>query len=293
MEDNKLPTAYQEYIHTSRYSRWLDDENRRETWEETVGRYFDYMKSTEKSGNIFDDNTVKKLKTAILNLEIMPSMRLLMTSGKAVEKCNVAAYNCSYVAIDSPRAFDEILYVLMNGTGVGFSVERESVLQLPIVEEHFEDSSTVIVVKDSKSGWARAVKELISLLYSGQVPTWDTSQVRPAGARLRTFGGRASGPDPLEDLFRFAVNLFRKSAGRRLSSIECHDLVCKTAQVVVVGGVRRSALISLSNLSDDLLRGAKSGDWWNHHSYRSYANNSAVYKDRPEMGIFMKEWTSL
>jgi len=293
VENNKLPTAYQEYIHTSRYSRWLDDENRRETWEETVGRYFDYMKSTEKSGNVFDDNTVKKLKTAILNLEIMPSMRLLMTSGKAVEKCNVAAYNCSYVAIDSPRAFDEILYVLMNGTGVGFSVERESVLQLPIVEEHFEDSSTVIVVKDSKSGWARAFKELISLLYSGQVPTWDTSQVRPAGARLRTFGGRASGPDPLEDLFRFAVNLFRKSAGRRLSSIECHDLVCKTAQVVVVGGVRRSALISLSNLSDDLLRGAKSGDWWNHHSYRSYANNSAVYKDRPEMGIFMKEWTSL
>ena len=293
MEDNKLPSAYQEYIHTSRYSRWLDDENRRETWEETVGRYFDYMKSREQNNNVFDDNTVKKLQKAVLNLEIMPSMRLLMTSGKAVEKCNVASYNCSYVAIDSPRAFDEILYVLMNGTGVGFSVERESIIQLPLVEEHFENSSTVIVVKDSKSGWARAFKELISLLYSGQVPTWDMSQVRPAGARLRTFGGRASGPDPLEDLFRFAVNLFRKSAGRRLSSIECHDLVCKTAQVVVVGGVRRSALISLSNLSDDLLRGAKSGDWWNHHSYRSYANNSAVYKDRPEMGIFMKEWTSL
>ena len=293
MENNKLPSAYQEYIHTSRYSRWLDDENRRETWEETVGRYFDYMKSREQNKNVFDDSTVEQLQKAVLNLDIMPSMRLLMTSGKAVEKCNVASYNCSYVPIDSPRAFDEILYVLMNGTGVGFSVERESIIQLPVVEEHFEDSSTVIVVKDSKSGWARAFKELISLLYSGQVPTWDMSQVRPAGARLKTFGGRASGPDPLEDLFRFAVNLFRKSAGRRLSSIECHDLVCKTAQVVVVGGVRRSALISLSNLSDDLLRGAKSGDWWNHHSYRSYANNSAVYKDRPEMGIFMKEWTSL
>ena len=289
----KLPSAYQEYIHTSRYSRWLDDENRRETWEETVGRYFNYMKSREQNKNVFDDNTVEQLQKSVLNLDIMPSMRLLMTSGKAVEKCNVASYNCSYVPIDSPRAFDEILYILMNGTGVGFSVERESILQLPVVEEHFEDSSTVIVVKDSKSGWARAFKELISLLYSGQVPTWDMSQVRPAGARLKTFGGRASGPDPLEDLFRFAVSLFRKSAGRRLSSIECHDLVCKTAQVVVVGGVRRSALISLSNLSDDLLRGAKSGDWWNHHVYRSYANNSAVYKDRPEMGIFMKEWTSL
>ena len=289
----KLPTAYQEYIHTSRYSRWLDDENRRETWEETVGRYFNYMKSREQNKNVFDDNTVEQLQKSVLNLDIMPSMRLLMTSGKAVEKCNVAAYNCSYVPIDSPRAFDEILYILMNGTGVGFSVERESVLQLPVVEEHFEDSSTVIVVKDSKSGWARAFKELISLLYSGQVPTWDMSQVRPAGARLKTFGGRASGPDPLDDLFRFAVSLFRKSAGRRLSSIECHDLVCKTAQVVVVGGVRRSALISLSNLSDDLLRSSKSGDWWNHYGYRSYANNSAVYKGRPEMGIFMKEWASL
>tara|TARA_R110002020_G_scaffold336842_1_gene552293 strand:+ start:152 stop:2074 length:1923 start_codon:yes stop_codon:yes gene_type:complete len=293
VEDNKLPSAYQEYIHTSRYSRWVEEENRRETWKETVGRYFDYMKSTEKSGNVFDENTVKQLKTAVIDLEIMPSMRLLMTSGKAVEKCNVAAYNCSYTPIDSPRAFDEILYILMNGTGVGFSVERESVLQLPIVEEHFEESNTIINVADSKSGWARGFKELISLLYAGQVPTWDMSKVRPAGARLKTFGGRASGPEPLDDLFRFAVNLFRKSAGRRLSSIECHDLVCKTAQVVVVGGVRRSALISLSNLSDDLLRGAKSGDWWNHHSYRSYANNSAVYKSTPEMGIFMKEWTSL
>ena len=293
MEDNKLPSAYQEYIHTSRYSRWVEEENRRETWEETVGRYFSYMQSTEKSGNVFDKNTMKQLEKSVSSLDIMPSMRLLMTSGKAVEKCNVAAYNCSYTPIDSPRAFDEILYILMNGTGVGFSVERESILQLPIVEEHFEESDTIINVADSKSGWARGFKELISLLYAGQVPTWDMSKVRPAGARLKTFGGRASGPEPLDDLFRFAVNLFRKSAGRRLSSIECHDLVCKTAQVVVVGGVRRSALISLSNLSDDLLRGAKSGDWWNHHSYRSYANNSAVYKNTPEMGIFMKEWTSL
>ncbi len=216
-----------------------------------------------------------------------------MTSGKAVDKCNIAAYNCSYVPIDSPRVFDEILYILMNGTGVGFSVERDNVTKLPVVEEHFEESATVIHVADSKSGWARGFKELVSLLYAGQVPTWDMSRVRPAGAKLRTFGGRASGPEPLDDLFRFAVNLFRRAAGRRLSSIECHDLVCKTAQVVVVGGVRRSALISLSNLSDDLLRSAKSGDWWTHYNYRSYANNSAVYKDRPEMGIFMKEWRSL
>ena len=289
----QLPSAYQEYIHTSRYSRWLDEENRRETWQETVGRYFDYMKASEKNGNVFDDDTLQRLEEAVLNLEIMPSMRLLMTAGNAVEKCNVAAYNCSYVPIDSPRAFDEVLYILMNGTGVGFSVERENIIKLPIVEEHFEDSNTIIHVADSKSGWARGFKELVSLLYAGQVPTWDMSRVRPAGAKLKTFGGRASGPEPLDDLFRFAVSLFRKAAGRRLSSIECHDLVCKTAQVVVVGGVRRSALISLSNLSDDLLRSAKSGDWWNHYSYRSYANNSAIYKSRPEMGIFMKEWTSL
>jgi ribonucleoside-triphosphate reductase (thioredoxin) len=290
-----LPTPYQKYIHTSRYSRWIDGAQRRETWDETVTRYFDYMVSRLKEKNNFDLDvaTRTELQTAVLNLDIMPSMRLLMTAGTAVERCNVAAYNCAYVPIDSPRAFDEVLYILMNGTGVGFSVERECITKLPDVAEHFEDSTIVVKVKDSKSGWARAFKELISLLYSGQIPTWDMSLVRPAGARLKTFGGRASGPEPLNDLFRFAVNMFTKAAGRRLSSIECHDLVCKTAQVVVVGGVRRSALISLSNLSDDLLRSSKSGDWQHNHSYRSYANNSAVYKAVPNMNVFMKEWHSL
>ena len=290
-----LPTPYQKYIHTSRYSRWVDEEQRRETWDETVTRYFDYMVSRlkEKNNVDLDVSTRTELQTAVLNLDIMPSMRLLMTAGTAVERCNVAAYNCAYVPIDSPRAFDEVLYILMNGTGVGFSVERECITKLPDVAEHFEDSTIVVRVKDSKSGWARAFKELISLLYSGQIPTWDMSLVRPAGARLKTFGGRASGPEPLNDLFRFAVNMFTKAAGRRLSSLECHDLVCKTAQVVVVGGVRRSALISLSNLSDDLLRASKSGDWWNNHSHRSYANNSAVYKSLPDMNVFMKEWHSL
>ena len=290
-----LPTPYQKYIHTSRYSRWIDEAQRRETWDETVTRYFDYMVSRLKEKNSFDLDaaTRTELQTAVLNLDIMPSMRLLMTAGTAVERCNVAAYNCAYVPIDSPRAFDEVLYILMNGTGVGFSVERECITKLPEVAEHFEDSTIVVKVKDSKSGWARAFKELISLLYSGQIPTWDMSLVRPAGARLKTFGGRASGPEPLNDLFRFAVNMFTKAAGRRLSSLECHDLVCKTAQVVVVGGVRRSALISLSNLSDDLLRASKSGDWWHNHSYRSYANNSAVYKAVPDMNVFMKEWHSL
>ena len=284
-----LPTPYQKYIHTSRYSRWIDGAQRRETWDETVTRYFDYMVSRLKEKNNFDLDvaTRTELQTAVLNLDIMPSMRLLMTAGTAVERCNVAAYNCAYVPIDSPRAFDEVLYILMNGTGVGFSVERECITKLPDVAEHFEDSTIVVKVKDSKSGWARAFKELISLLYSGQIPTWDMSLVRPAGARLKTFGGRASGPEPLNDLFRFAVNMFTKAAGRRLSSIECHDLVCKTAQVVVVGGVRRSALISLSNLSDDLLRSSKSGDWQHNHSYRSYANNSAVYKAVPNMNVFM------
>jgi len=290
-----LPTPYQKYIHTSRYSRWIDEAQRRETWDETVTRYFDYMvkRLKEKNNVDLDAATRTELQTAVLNLDIMPSMRLLMTAGTAVERCNVAAYNCAYVPIDSPRAFDEVLYILMNGTGVGFSVERECITKLPEVAEHFEDSTIVVKVKDSKSGWARAFKELISLLYSGQIPTWDMSLVRPAGARLKTFGGRASGPEPLNDLFRFAVNMFTKAAGRRLSSIECHDLVCKTAQVVVVGGVRRSALISLSNLSDDLLRASKSGDWWHNHSYRSYANNSAVYKAVPDMNVFMKEWHSL
>ena len=290
-----LPTPYQKYIHTSRYSRWIDEAQRRETWDETVTRYFDYMvkRLKEKNNVDLDAATRTELQTAVLNLDIMPSMRLLMTAGTAVERCNVAAYNCAYVPIDSPRAFDEVLYILMNGTGVGFSVERECITKLPEVAEHFEDSTIVVKVKDSKSGWARAFKELISLLYSGQIPTWDMSLVRPAGARLKTFGGRASGPEPLNDLFRFAVNMFTKAAGRRLSSIECHDLVCKTAQVVVVGGVRRSALISLSNLSDDLLRASKSGDWWNNHSHRSYANNSAVYKSLPDMNVFMKEWHSL
>jgi len=288
-------TAYQQYIHASRYARWLEDEGRRETWEETVHRYFEYMNGhlTQKNAFTVPPRLLQELKTAVLNLKVMPSMRLLMTSGPAVEQCNVAAYNCAYLPVDSVRAFDEILYVLMNGTGVGFSVERQNVDQLPRVNETFENTDTTIVVGDSKLGWAKGFRELVSLLYSGHVPKWDLSKLREAGARLHTFGGRSSGPGPLNELFMFAVSLFKVAAGRRLTSLECHDLVCKTAEVVVVGGVRRSALISLSNLSDDRLRGAKSGSWYNQHGHRALANNSAVYNSTPDVSIFMSEWKAL
>jgi len=295
MPDNFLPTSYQEFIHLSRYSRWLPEEGRRETWNETVTRYFDFFTDHVKdmTGYKIDKDLRNDLEIAVLEQRVMPSMRCLMTAGEALKRENIAGYNCSYVAVNRIQAFDEILYILMNGTGVGFSVERQFVSELPLVAEEFHETDTVIVVADSKLGWAKAYKELVGLLYIGQIPKWDLSKIRPAGAPLKTFGGRASGPAPLENLFNFTVNVMRGSKGRRLSSLECHDIVCKIAEVVVVGGVRRSALISLSNLSDDRMRHAKSGQWWEQNSQRALANNSACYTEKPDMGIFMDEWTAL
>jgi ribonucleoside-diphosphate reductase alpha chain len=294
-DEIRLPTEYQQFIHLSRYSRWLENKGRRETWEETVNRYFNFF---DKHLAIFTKGKLSKsereeLRQAVLNLEVLPSMRCLMTAGEALERDNIAGYNCAYVHINRVRAFDEILYVLMCGTGVGFSVERQFVEKLPTIAEEFSDSDTLINVADSKQGWAKAFRELISLLIVGQIPKWDVSKVRPAGARLKTFGGRASGPRPLEDLFKFTVETFRKSAGRKLTSIECHDIVCKIAEIVVVGGVRRSALISLSELGDERMRNAKSGAWWEANPQRALANNSVAYKEKPEIGTFMQEWLSL
>ena len=290
-----LPTPYQEFIHLSRYSRWLSSEKRRETWDETIQRYFDFFQEHLKETCDYDlkPELRKELESAVLRLGVMPSMRCLMTAGEALRRENIAGYNCSYVAISRVQAFDEILYVLMNGTGVGFSVERQYITNLPPVAEEFHPSDTVITVSDSKLGWAKAYKELLGLLWIGQIPKWDLSKVRPAGAALKTFGGRASGPEPLDNLMNFTVNVLRNAAGRKLSSIECHDIVCKIAEVVVVGGVRRSALISLSNLSDDRMRHAKSGQWWNDNPQRALANNSACYTEKPDMGIFMDEWKAL
>ena len=290
-----LPTKYQEFIHLSRYSRWLPKENRRETWSETVSRYFDFFEQHLQDNCKFklNEETRSELEDSVLSLKIMPSMRCLMTAGEALKRENIAGYNCSYIAVDKPQAFDEILYVLMNGTGVGFSVERQFVSKLPTVADEFHMSDTTIVVQDSKLGWAKAFKELVAMLYHGQIPKWDLHKVRPAGAVLKTFGGRASGPEPLERLFQFTKEIFQNAAGRQLSSIECHDIVCKTAEIVVVGGVRRSALISLSNLSDDRMRIAKSGQWWIDNGQRALANNSACYTEKPDMGIFMDEWKSL
>ena len=290
-----LPSSYQDFIHLSRYSRWLENENRRETWEETVDRYFTFFENHLKDNHNYveDKEVVEELKSAVLNLEVMPSMRALMTAGTALERENVAGYNCSFVAMNNLKSFDEILYVLMCGTGVGFSVERDFVNKLPTLAEEFSESHTTIVVQDSKLGWAKAYRELVSLLVNGQIPKWDLSKVRPAGARLKTFGGRASGPEPLEDLFRFTVDSFSKAAGRKLNSIEVHDIVCKIAEIVVVGGVRRSALISLSSLTDERMRDAKTGQWWDANPQRALANNSVAYKERPEIGTFMDEWVSL
>ena len=281
--------AYQQYIHKSRYARYLPEEQRRETWRETVNRYLDFWVNKEKltrkeADSLFDD---------IHNLEVMPSMRALMTAGEALERDNVAGFNCSYLPIDHPKAFDEMMYVLMCGTGVGFSVERQYITKLPEVAEEFHETDTVIHVADSKIGWAKACRELIAMLYTGQVPKWDMSGVRPAGATLKTFGGRASGPEPLEDLFKFTVEVFNGASGRKLSSIECHDLCCKIAQIVVVGGVRRSALISLSNLTDDRIRRSKTGQWWLDNPQRGLANNSACYTEKPDFEAFLNEWTSL
>ena len=290
---NHLPTMMQQFIHLSRYSRWIPEENRRETWTETVGRYFDFFQK-HLGRDKLDDATRSRLEDAVLNLDVMPSMRCMMTAGPALERDHIAGYNCSYVAIDNARAFDEIMYILMCGTGVGFSVESKYVEQLPVVAEKFYDSDTVVVVADSKLGWAKPLRELIHLLYAGQVPKWDVTRVRPAGAPLKTFGGRASGPDPLVDVFNFVVRTFKNAAGRKLNTLECHDIVCKIAEVVVVGGVRRSALISLSDLDDSRMREAKSGQWWVTEPQRALANNSYVARDKSiDVGVFMEEWKSL
>lgn len=294
-ESVSLPTQFQSFIHLSRYSRWLPEQGRRESWGETVARYFDFFEGHLKENTKFTmtKSLRAELESAILNLEVMPSMRCLMTAGEALAKSNIAGYNCAYTTVNRVRAFDEILFVLMNGTGVGYSVEQQYVERLPTIAEEFSQSSTTIMVEDSKAGWAKSYKELVSLLIGGQIPKWDLTKLRPAGARLKTFGGRASGPGPLDELFRFTSESFKRAAGRKLTSIECHDIVCKIAEVVVVGGVRRSALISLSNLADEKMRDAKTGAWWNENPQRALANNSIAYKSKPEIGIFMEEWISL
>ena len=283
---------YQQFIHKSRYARWLEDNNRRETWEETVKRYFDFFEKHLKGRKGIKEQR-KELEEAVFNMEIMPSMRSLMTAGEALERDNVAGYNCAYLAVNKTRAFDECLFILMCGTGVGFSVERREVEKLPEVPDELFDTDTTIVVADSKIGWAKAYKELVQMLYAGQIPKWDMSKVRPAGERLKTFGGRSSGPTPLDNLFNFTVEIFQGAKGRKLSSIECHDLMCKIGEIVVVGGVRRSALISLSNLTDERMRKAKSGQWWLDNTQRALSNNSVVYTEKPDVNIFLKEWMSL
>ena len=295
MDIVSLPTAYQQVIHKTRYARWIDDENRREDWNETVSRYTQYIyESLQKNNNYTVDKKVfEDINNAILNAEVMPSMRGLMTAGPALERDNTCLYNCSYLPVDSLRSFDEAMYILMCGTGVGYSVESKYVNQLPVINEHFEISSTSIVVDDSKAGWAKALRELIALLYQGQIPSWDVSNVRPAGARLKTFGGRASGPEPLERLFKFTVETIKSASGRKLTPLEAHDIMCKIAEVVVVGGVRRSAMISLSDLEDRNMGAAKAGSWWEYNGHRALANNSAVYDQKPTMEVFMAEWKSL
>jgi ribonucleoside-triphosphate reductase len=285
--NNYLPTDYQSFIHTSRYARYVDGKGR-ESWPETVKRYMDNVVRPV----LGDDSYVNQLEEAILNLEVMPSMRAMMTAGPALERDNTAGYNCSYLPVDDPKSFDEAMFILLCGTGVGFSVERQYIQKLPEVPELF-DSETTIIVKDSKEGWAKAFRQLLALLWAGEIPQWNVSKVRPAGARLKTFGGRASGPAPLVDLFNFAVKVFKDAQGRKLSSIECHDLMCKIGEVVVVGGVRRSAMISLSNLSDDRMRHAKSGQWWEQNAQRALANNSVAYTEKPDSLSFMREWMSL
>ena len=280
---------YQEFIHKSRYARWLPEEGRRETWEETVQRYVDFWLNRKQ----ITKADGKRMFNAIYNLEVMPSMRCLMTAGEALDKDNVAGFNCSYLHIDSPRSFDELMYVLMCGTGVGFSVERNFINKLPIIAEEFHPTESQIVVSDSKIGWASAFRELIAMLYAGKIPKWDMSKIRPAGARLKTFGGRASGAEPLDDLFNFCVGIFTKAQGRKLTSLECHDVCCKIADIVVVGGVRRSALISLSNLSDPRMAKAKSGNWWMDEGQRRLANNSVAYTEKPDFESFLSEMQTM
>jgi ribonucleoside-diphosphate reductase alpha chain len=288
-----LPTDYQNFIATSRYARWKEDEGRRETWEETVTRYVDFIWSRANVDNIMHQRTKKKIWNAIHNLEVMPSMRALMTAGKALDRDNTAGYNCSYLPVDDVKSFDEAMYILLCGTGVGFSVERNYINKLPEVPDQLFNSDTCISVSDSKEGWAKSFRMLLALLYAGEIPTYDVSKVRPAGARLKIFGGRASGPAPLEDLFKFTINMFKGAVGRKLTSYECHSIMCKIGEIVVVGGVRRSAMISLSNLSDIRMRHAKTGQWWETAPHMALSNNSVVYTDKPDSETFLREWTSL
>ena len=288
-------TPYQEYIGKSRYSRYLDDKGRREHWPETVNRYFEFMTKHLKEKHNYDipADMRTELQNAVTNLEVMPSMRSIMTAGDALERQNIAGYNCSYLPIDDPKAFDEAMYILLCGTGVGFSVEQKYVSKLPEIPTELFESNTTIGVKDSKEGWAKSLRQVIALLYAGEIPKWDVSAVRPAGARLKTFGGRASGPEPLVDLFKYVVSKFKLAAGRKLTSLEAHDILCKVGEVVVVGGVRRSAMISLSDLSDDRMAHAKAGNWWDGNGQRALANNSAIYEVKPDVGKFMREWSSI
>jgi ribonucleoside-triphosphate reductase (thioredoxin) len=288
-------TPYNTFIAKSRYSRFLDDKNRREHWGETVARYFDFMEKhlATKQNYTLTAELRKELQDAVTHLDVVPSMRAVMTAGNALERQNVAAFNCSYLPIDDAKAFDEAMYILLCGTGVGFSVEQKYVTQLPEVPDQLFPSQTSIMVSDSKEGWAKSLRQLIALLYSGEIPKYDVSKVRPAGARLKTFGGRASGAQPLEDLFKFVISKFKTAAGRKLSSLECHDILCKIGEVVVVGGVRRSAMISLSDLTDDKMAHAKAGNWWDGQGQRALANNSATYEETPAIGQFMREWTSI
>jgi ribonucleoside-diphosphate reductase alpha chain len=287
--------VYQSFIHKSRYARFLPEKNRREHWNETVQRYVDYMftKVSTGQGWTVDQKLKQEVFDAIFNLEVMPSMRALMTAGKALDRDNVAGYNCSYLPVDDPKSFDEAMCILMNGTGVGFSVERQYVNKLPEIPDELYECDTVITVRDSKEGWSKALRMLISLLYAGEIPKWNLTNLRPAGAQLKTFGGRSSGPEPLNELFKFVVKVFKNAHGRKLTSLECHDLMCKIAEVVVVGGVRRSAMISLSNLSDDRMRHAKAGQWWEANVQRALSNNSAVYTEKPDVGQFMSEWLAI
>ena len=295
MASNMLPTSYQEFIHKSRYARWMEDEGRRENWGETVSRYVNFMADTlmEKHNYKIDKVDKEMMEDYITSLSVMPSMRAMMTAGEALKRDNTCGYNCSYLPVDSPRSFDEAMYILMCGTGVGFSVERENVDKLPIISENMQESDVVIKVEDSKAGWAKAYRELVALLYSGMIPTWDVSKVRPSGARLKVMGGRASGSDPLVNLFKFTVEKFKSATGRKLFPVECHDIMCKVGEVVVVGGVRRSALISLSNLNDDQMAHAKTGQWWESQGQRALANNSVAYKGKPSMETYMREWLAL
>ena len=292
---NTIANPYENFIALSRYARWIPEENRRETWGETVDRYFDYMLNhLEKNYNyIPTEKLVAELKDGVFQRNVMPSMRSVMTSGAALDRDNVAGYNCAFLPVDSPRSFDETMYILMCGTGVGFSVEYKYINKLPAVPETLEKSTTVITVEDSKQGWAKAYRELLALLWSGQIPAIDVSKVRPAGARLKTMGGRSSGPQPLVNLFDFTIAKFKNATGRNLKPIECHDIMCKIGEVVVVGGVRRSAMISLSNINDIEMAQAKSGNWWEQSPQRALSNNSVAYSRKPEMEQFIAEWKSL